>query len=149
MLPKLASCPLCGRSARLRKEPSLDGRRAFLYAASCGACFLTMYRWLPRDDAIRAWNRRYYVGSTARMITTMIERVVAGDDPKATVADYGPWEWGHGPDLGPLARLVELRDAVNAFATLCPTAHEAWAKWTEWSKVAKALKRAGGGRRRT
>src|SRR5690606_5029847 len=37
-------------------------------------------------------------GHVARTIETMLDRVLAGEDPGAVVADY-QWEHGRGPDL--------------------------------------------------
>jgi hypothetical protein len=47
------------------------------------------------------------------MITAMVQRVLAGDDPEVVAADWGPWEWDSPPDLTPIddarAQLAALR----------------------------------------
>jgi len=50
-------------------------------------------------------RERLYVGSTRRMIEAMVGRVLAGDDPQQVANDYH-WEWGHGPDLSPIAEAI-------------------------------------------
>lgn len=80
-------------------------------------------------------------GHVARMITVILERVSAGDSPRAVCADYG-WEWNRGPSLAVLTRLVRLREAVREFATNYPLA-----EYADWRDVLKALKRAGGRRK--
>jgi hypothetical protein len=78
-----------------------------------------------------------YVGSTVRLIDVLLERVSAGDSPKATCADYG-FEWNRGPDLAPLVSLVRLREAVREFAANYPLT-----EYADWQTVLKALRRAG------
>jgi len=57
-------------------------------------------------------------GHQARMISVMIERVMAGEDAEAVARDYGPWEWDAPPDLKPIAnaraRIAELEPVVEA-----------------------------------
>ena len=86
-------------------------------------------------------------GHIARMFTVMIERVVAGDDWEETVSDYGPWEWGHGPDLLAIARLVDLRNAVKEYVDSIEDRRPARRNQKERSELFKrmrnALKRCG------
>ena len=85
-----------------------------------------------------------YTGSTARMVTTILERIAVGDPVKATVEDFG-WEWGRGPDLGVLVRLVALREAVRAWKRARDESENEEVRAAD--DVLKALKRAGGGRK--
>lgn len=55
-------------------------------------------------EAELAADGNVYVGSSARMITAMIERVIAGEPPEQVAEDY-QWERGSGPDLSPIAEL--------------------------------------------
>ena len=88
-------------------------------------------------------SERAIPGHVARMIDVLLERVSAGDSARSVVEDYGPWEWNRGPSLAVLVRLVRLRDAVREFATNYPLD-----EYADWRDVLKALKRAGGGRRK-
>lgn len=89
-----------------------------------------------------------YVGSTVRTWDAMISRVLAGEHPNAILADY-EFEWSRGPDLGPIVRLVELREAVRdlvAVLAVSPTVDLCSTR--TWPRLKKALKRAGGAGRK-
>ena len=79
-----------------------------------------------------------YVGSTRRMVETLVGMSVAGDPWQRAVAEYA-FENGTAPDLSSLGRLVELREAVREFATNYPLT-----EYDDWKNVKRALKRAGG-----
>jgi len=85
------------------------------------------------EEAVSAWNRRYHVGSTSRMIETLVGMVLAGDPWKRAVSQW-KWEWERGPDLSSLQALVDLREMVRR--------HEADEQDAGWEDVAKALRRA-------
>jgi len=57
-------------------------------------------------------------GHQARMISVMIERVLAGESAVEVANDYGPWEWDALPDLKPVAaaraRIAELEARLRA-----------------------------------
>ena len=146
--PKLAPCPFCGRlPIKAHRAPikTHDGARSPLerkWTVRCtdGTCPGLNCVWFDsQEEAIRAWTRRFHVGSTSRMIETLVGMVLAGDPWKQAV-DQWEWEWGRGPDLSSLQAIVELRETVRAFLNTHKTDMRYWTM--EGREMAKALRRA-------
>ena len=113
--------------------------------------FISLVRKM--DAALAKHDRSTkYVGSTARMITTLVGMIVAGDPWERAVA---AWEWERPedsplstrPDLSSLQRLVELRKAVKEYVDFVvdrnSTGKRALGRAERFERMRNALKRCG------
>lgn len=144
--PKLAPCPWCGKTPIVFRQAPTKLRSVSYYVEccypSCAARPSTLRTWSrTREVAAAVWNRRAYTvcGSTSRLVTVLVGRVLGGEDPKHAVADYA-WEHDAPPDLGNVAALVALREAVREFAT--NYGRDIASLYADWHMVAEALRRA-------
>ena len=142
-LSKLAPCPFCDGQPTIEKtlrNGYADGEPdAWAWSMVCLSCAASGPWGKSEARAVHAWNRRYHVGSTSRMIETLVGMVLAGDPWKRAVAQW-TWEWGRGPDLSNVAALVALREAVRQFAA--DYGQDLRKLYADWNVVVKALCRA-------